>query len=476
MIITKMALPRRTFLRGVGRDAGAAAAGCDGSGALGAGQDGRAGRAAHRLHLHPERRHPGAVDAGGARRGVRAVADPAARSQPFRDQMLVRERPGAPPGRVVRRRQCGPSSSDRRLAERRPCLDADHRPGDQAEHDGRSDRCSDDRQADTRLPSLELALESPTSIACDSGADCFYSNTVSWRTPTTPLPAEVHPRVVFERLFGDGGTAAQRRAADAEDGKHSRFGDRRCRSACSSAWDRRTARKRHRISRLGARHRARIQNAESAQRSRRSTLPERPTDIPATSTNTRKLMFELQALAFQADITRVFTLLVGREQTNRTYPEIGVPDGHHVVSHHQHDPSWSPRRRRSTPITWRSCADFLEKLRATPDGDGSLLDHSMLLYGSGLGDGDLHSHHDLPVAGRRRRRGPAEGRPASQAARNADDEPARHPAGQGGRADRAARRQHRPAQSRAGFGRLALRSLLPAGSHRAKELTHVGDE
>jgi hypothetical protein len=249
---------------------------------------------------------------------------------------------------------------------------------------------------DTRLPSLELALESPTSIACDSGADCFYSNTVSWRTPTTPLPAEVHPRVVFERLFGDGGSAAQRLAAR-----------RRAGSILDSVMDEVARLER----RLGTGDRTKLSeyleavrsleqriDRSSAESSEASLeLPERPTDIPGTLEEHAKLMFDLQALAFQADLTRVFTLLVGREQTNRTYPEIGVPDGHHAVSHHQHNPDLVSKKSKIDTYHVSLLTYFLEKLRTTPDGDGTLLDHSILLYGSGLGDGDLHSHHDLPV-------------------------------------------------------------------------------
>jgi hypothetical protein len=247
---------------------------------------------------------------------------------------------------------------------------------------------------DTRLPSLELALESQTSIACDSGADCFYSNTVSWRSPTTPLPAEVHPRVVFERLFGDGGSAADRLAQSRK---------------TASLLDSVTEDAARLQKRLGASDRARlgeyldsvraletrIQMAEGSDSP--LALPDRPTDIPATLHEHAKIMFDLQVLAFEADITRVFTLLVGREQTNRSYPEIGVPDGHHVVSHHQHDPGLVAKKAKIDTYHVQLVAEFLAKLGATPDGDASLLDQSIVLYGSGLGDGDLHSHHDLPV-------------------------------------------------------------------------------
>jgi uncharacterized protein DUF1552 len=248
---------------------------------------------------------------------------------------------------------------------------------------------------DTRLPSIELALESPTSIACDSGADCFYSHTVSWRTPTTPLPAEIHPRVVFDRLFGDGGTAAQRQAQAKK---------------TTSLLDSVTEDASRLRQRLGPGDRAKLTEyldsvrsveqrvqAGDAERAQTLALPERPTDIPATLDEHARLMFELQALAYQADITRVFTLLIGREQTNRTYPEIGVPDGHHAVSHHQHDPVLVAKKAKIDTYHVELLVGFLERLRAIEDGDGSLLDHSLILYGSGLGDGDLHSHNDLPV-------------------------------------------------------------------------------
>lgn len=249
---------------------------------------------------------------------------------------------------------------------------------------------------DTRLPSLELALESATSIACDSGADCFYSNTVSWRTPTNPLPAEIHPRVVFERLFGDGGTPAQRRAQL-----------ERSASLLDSVTDE-VARLNRRLAtgdraKLGEYLESvrsleeRIRRSEASSLEASLDLPERPSDMPATIDEHARLMFDLLTLAFRADITRVFTLLVGREQTNRTYPEIGVPDGHHAVSHHQHDPVLVAKKAKIDTYHTSLLAAFLEKLRQVEDGDGTLLDHAMVLYGSGLGDGDQHSHHDLPV-------------------------------------------------------------------------------
>ena len=201
--------------------------------------------------------------------------------------------------------------------------------------------------------------------------------------------------MVFERLFGEGGSAADRQAQS-----------RKTASLLDSVTED-AARLQRRLGtvRSGASLgeyldsvralETRIQKAEGSDSP--LVLPDRPTDIPATLYEHAKMMFDLQLLAFQADITRVFTLLVGREQTNRTYPEIGVPDGHHVVSHHQHDTGLVAKKAKIDTYHVQLLAEFLEKLGATPDGDGTLLDQSIVLYGSGLGDGDLHSHHDLPV-------------------------------------------------------------------------------
>lgn len=248
----------------------------------------------------------------------------------------------------------------------------------------------------TRLPSLELALETPTSIACDSGDDCFYSNTISWRSPTTPLPMEPHPRVVFERLFGDGGNAPERRAQTRKTG-----------TILDSVTEEVASLERT----LGLRDRSklteylqavreveqRIQRAEQHGPELELALPDRPIGIPDSFEEHAKLMFDLQVLAYQADITRVISLIVGRELSNRSYPQIGVPDGHHNCSHHQDDPELMTKKAKIDTYHVQLLAYYLEKLRATPDGQGSLLDHTILLYGSGLGDGNLHAHHDLPV-------------------------------------------------------------------------------
>jgi hypothetical protein len=245
----------------------------------------------------------------------------------------------------------------------------------------------------TQVPSLELNLDASTQGACDSG-DCFYVNTISWRNPTTPNPAESHPRVVFERLFGDGGTPAQRVSRARSNGsildsvideigdlnKTLGPGDH---TKLSEYLD--SVREIER----------RIQNIE-ARGLQSVDLPDRPTDIPPTFAEHTKLMFDLQLLGFRADVTRVFTMIMARELSSRTYPEIGVPEQHHPVSHHRNDPELIAKKAKIDAYHVQLLAYFLEKLKATSDGDSSLLDQSLILYGGGMGDGNLHRHFDLP--------------------------------------------------------------------------------
>jgi hypothetical protein len=251
--------------------------------------------------------------------------------------------------------------------------------------------------AETRLMSLELALEQNYLVGnCDNGYSCVYWNTISWRTPTTPLPMEVNPRVVFERMFGDGGSPEQRLAQVRED-----------RSILDSVKEAVVSLER----RLGVGDRVkvaeyldsmreierRIQVAERQSGESLLDLPDRPIGVPESYDDHAKLMFDLAALSFQADITRVFTLLLGREQTNRPYPFIGVPEAHHAVSHHQNDPIKLAKAAKINTYHIELLARFAETLRATPEGDGTLLDHSMVLQGGGLSNSDQHSHIDLPL-------------------------------------------------------------------------------
>jgi Protein of unknown function (DUF1552) len=251
----------------------------------------------------------------------------------------------------------------------------------------------------TPVSSLELSVDYPTQGSCDSG-DCFYVNTVSWRNETTPNPTEFHPRVVFERLFGDGGTAAERLAHIRKTG---------------SILDSVNEEVNRLVSTLGTGDRGklgeyldsvrdieqRIQNAEQ-QGAHTFELPDRPVDVPAAFDDHVKLMFDLQVLGFRADVTRVSSMIMSRELSPMTFGQIGVPEQHHAVSHHRNDPELIAKKAKIDAYQAQLLAYFLGRLKATPDGDGTLLDHSLVLYGGGMGNGNLHRHTDLPcvVAGR----------------------------------------------------------------------------
>ena len=250
---------------------------------------------------------------------------------------------------------------------------------------------------ETRLPSLELSMDMmQTTGQCDNGFACVYQNNLSWSSPTTPLPSEAHPRVVFERLFGEGGGAEERRAA------------LRKRASLLDWVGEDIARLRRE---LGAGDRARvdgyletvreverrIQRAEAELGERPLPDLDRPPGVPASYAEHARLMFDLQVLAMQGDVTRVCTFQLARETSNRTYPEIGVSDPHHPLSHHGNDPDKIARMAKINAFHVSLFAYYLERLKATPDGDGSLLDHSLLLYGSGIGNPNLHDHTNLPV-------------------------------------------------------------------------------
>ena len=249
---------------------------------------------------------------------------------------------------------------------------------------------------DTALPSLELAIDlNFLAGQCENSYSCAYLNTLAWTSPTTPLPTENNPRVVFERLFGDGGTA-ERRAAHA----------RRNRSILDSVLDdfKRLQQ------RIGPGDRAvveewvdavreverRISGVEKRSNDELPTL-ERPTGVPERFDEHVKLMYELQWLAFRADLTRVVTFMLGRELNFRTYPEIGVTEGHHGLSHHQDRPEQIAKYAKVGTYQAELLAWFLDKLQSTPEGDGTLLDHSLFLYGAGLSNPNTHAHVDLPL-------------------------------------------------------------------------------
>jgi hypothetical protein len=250
---------------------------------------------------------------------------------------------------------------------------------------------------DTVLPSMELATEDHSGLigSCDRDYGCIYMNTLSWRTPTTPLPMEINPRKVFERMFGDGGSAGERLARIKEERS---LLDAITREASSlelqlGADDRRTMSDYLENVREIER---RIQRAEQSQGDEDLALPERPAGVPFEFEEHIKLMYDLLALSYQANITRVATFMVAREVSNRTYPQVGVPDGHHAISHHQNRAEKMAKNARIQTYHVTLLRHFLDKLKNTPDGDGSLLDHSLFIYGSNMSNSNAHDHFPLP--------------------------------------------------------------------------------
>jgi len=251
----------------------------------------------------------------------------------------------------------------------------------------------------TRLSSLELGCEDTRTVGnCDTGYSCSYTNSISWRTPTSPMPPETNPRLVFERLFGTLDTSldpAQRASLNADRTSILDFVADRTKRLTGSlgASDRRKVDEYLYAVRDIER---RIQNAEKDTRDSTPTI-EKPTGIPLLYSDYAKLMFDLQTVAFQADLTRVATLVFSREASSHTYPEIGINDGHHPLSHHGGKKDSIEKLKKINAFHVAQFAHFVDRLKNTPDGDGSLLDHSMLVYGSSLSDGNKHLHNDLPV-------------------------------------------------------------------------------
>src|SRR5262245_23763559 len=250
---------------------------------------------------------------------------------------------------------------------------------------------------DTSLPSLELGMELLTTVGnCDNGFACVYQNYLSWSSPTTPLPYEADPRAVFERLFGDGDSAADRRAALRRKG---------------SILDWVTEDMARLQRQLGPADRGRVNQyldsireverriQKSEQQTADSPLPEidRPLGAPAAWEDHARLMFDLQVLALQADLTRVITFQLARETSTRTYPQVGVTEPHHPISHHTNNPEKLAKLAKINAYHVSLFAYFVERLRATPDGDGTLLDHTIYLLGSGMGNPDIHNHTNLPI-------------------------------------------------------------------------------
>ncbi len=256
----------------------------------------------------------------------------------------------------------------------------------------------------TRFASLELGCEDSRTVGnCDSGYSCAYTNSISWRSPTTPMPPEVNPRAVFERLFGtedfrlDPATRARRM------------------NYRKSILDMVREDTQSLLGTLGQADRRKIDEyltsvreievrIQSAEHSNKIEAPgiNKPSGIPVLFADYVTLMFDLQVAAFKTDSTRVSTLMLGREGSMRTYPEINIADSHHPLTHHRNNPEFIEKVAQINTLHTTLFAHYLDKLKATPDGDGSLLDSSVIVYGSGISDGNRHTHENLPilVAGR----------------------------------------------------------------------------
>jgi hypothetical protein len=252
--------------------------------------------------------------------------------------------------------------------------------------------------ADTQVASLELAMDAPANAgACTGILSCAYTHTISWRSPTQPLPMEYNPRAVFERLFGDSGSTG--RAA-----REARLLEQK--SLLDSVNDSLARLKRE----LGVNDRVKVEQyteavrdierrIQKAERQSATELPlvDQPAGIPPAFADHVKLIFDLQVLAYQSDLTRVMTMMLGREISGRTFPEIGVHEAHHPTSHHNNDQTKIANLAKINAYHASLFTYFVDKLAATPDGDGTLLDHIVLIYGYGMADGNAHAPTNLPI-------------------------------------------------------------------------------
>ncbi len=251
--------------------------------------------------------------------------------------------------------------------------------------------------SETRVPSLQIGCEDARMVGnCDTGSSCAYTNSLSWKDPDTPLPVAVNPRSVFEQLFGtaDPNLSPEIRARRALYRKsildHTREDAQRLMTGLGPADQRRMDQFLTGIREIEMR-------IAASERDPITPPSEKPSGIPFEYRDYVKVMFDLQAIAFQADLTRVSTMMLGREGSVRAYPEIGVPDPHHPLTHHRGHPDFIEKVTKINTFHVELFAGFVERLKATPDGDGTLLDHSAILYGGALSDGNAHSNSDLPL-------------------------------------------------------------------------------
>jgi hypothetical protein len=252
--------------------------------------------------------------------------------------------------------------------------------------------------AETQLSSLELALDATETVGnCDAGYACAYVNTLCWRGASTPLPMEIDPRAVFERLFGDGdSTNPAERAQRLRENRSILDSVTEKAARLRSALDRSDQRKLDDYLEAVREVERRIEKAEE-QNDRELPAVDKPAGVPATYEEHAKLMFDLQVLAYQADLTRVITFMMAREISLRPYPEIGVPDPHHPLTHHRGDAGMIEKVAKINVFHNQLFSYYLDRLHAAPDGDGSLLDHLVILRGSGMSEGNGHRHDNLPI-------------------------------------------------------------------------------
>ena len=388
MVITKLALPRRTFLRGVGAtmalpllDAMVPAMKAA-SPSVPRFAPIYIGNGANMFEWTP------------ATEGVGFELSPSLQPlAPFRDQMMVLTGldnfPATDQGDVG-------GQHPRAAPAFMSCMHPKATEGSDVEAGTTIDQIIAERICrDTKLPSLEVSVDRNDVVgACDHGYACAYMNSLSWKTPTTPLPMETNPRFVFERLFGVGATPEERAARVNED---------------RSILDRLSEQIAKLNGRLGTRDRTklgeyfdavrdleqRIAKAESYNSD--FSVPEQPVGVPPTFREYVELMFDLQVLAFQADITRVSTFMMCRENINRSYPEIGLPEAHHSMSHHGNNPEKLQNFAKLNHYHVDTMSYFLKKLASVPDGDGTLLDSTVVLYGHGMSDANVHNNYNVPL-------------------------------------------------------------------------------
>jgi hypothetical protein len=252
---------------------------------------------------------------------------------------------------------------------------------------------------ETQLASLELGIESNAMLgSCDGGASCAYTNTIAWSTETTPLPIENDPRAVFERLFGTSGSTDRgaRLARIEQDRSILDFVNEQLRFLKKAIGPQDKVRVDEYLDSVRDVER-RIQMAED-QNSRELPVVDQPVGIPADYAEHARLMMDMLALAYQTDLTRVSTFMLAKEVSGRSYPEIGVGDSHHPVSHHQDEPAKLERLHKINEYHMRQFAYLVDKLSKLPEGDGTMLDHTLFLYGTGISDSNTHFHDDLPIA------------------------------------------------------------------------------